>query len=69
MSSEEIYGPEKRVDIENVLPWRYEENTGSLHSHDAHGGDFVTVNERQDLRIALHQRHISLIALAGAIVR
>jgi len=31
--------------------------------------DFVTVREDQDLRRGLHQRHIGLIAIAGAIVR
>jgi len=31
-------------------------------------GDFVTRNEEQDLVRGLHQRHISLIAIAGAIV-
>ena len=31
-------------------------------------GDFVTVNEQQDLSRGLHQRHVSLIAIAGAIV-
>lgn len=30
-------------------------------------GDFVTDHEDQDLKRGLHQRHISLIALAGAI--
>jgi len=33
-----------------------------------HEADFVTYNEQQDLRRGLHQRHISLIAIAGAIV-
>lgn len=37
-------------------------------SAGAHDGDFVTRNEEEDLRRGLHQRHISLIALAGAIV-
>lgn len=36
---------------------------------DDHDGDFVTVEEEHDLTRGLHQRHISLIALAGAIVR
>lgn len=31
-------------------------------------GDFVTVNEQQDLSRGLEQRHVSLIAIAGAIV-
>lgn len=30
--------------------------------------DFVTANESQDLKRGLSQRHISLIAIAGAIV-
>ena len=30
--------------------------------------DFVTVTEDRDLRRGLHQRHLSLIAIAGAIV-
>lgn len=34
-----------------------------------HEADFVTYNEQQDLKRGLHQRHISLIAIAGAIVR
>lgn len=32
-----------------------------------HEGDFVTRNEDEDLHRGLHQRHISLIAIAGAI--
>lgn len=36
---------------------------------DDHHGDFLTDNEQQNLARGLHQRHISLIALAGAIVR
>ena len=31
--------------------------------------DFVTVTEDRDLKRGLHQRHVSLIAIAGAIVR
>jgi amino acid permease len=31
--------------------------------------DFVTATEDRDLRRGLHQRHVSLIAIAGAIVR
>ena len=34
---------------------------------DDHDADFVTQNENRDLRRGLHQRHISLIAIAGAI--
>jgi amino acid transporter len=35
---------------------------------EAHEGDFLTTNEQRDLTRGLEQRHISLIALAGAIV-
>lgn len=35
---------------------------------DDHQGDFVTLYEERDLSRGLHQRHVSLIALAGAIV-
>lgn len=31
-------------------------------------GDFVTQTEERDLARGLHQRHVSLIAIAGAIV-
>jgi amino acid permease len=72
MLSEENDGTDKRVDVEIARPWLDEETTRSFHSHDGHDdheGDFVTVNEKRDLQTGLHQRHISLIALAGAIVR
>jgi amino acid transporter len=36
--------------------------------YDLDESDFVTVREDQDLRRGLHQRHIGLIAIAGAIV-
>ena len=36
-------------------------------ARDDHEGDFVTQNEDRDLSRGLHQRHISLIAIAGAI--
>lgn len=36
-------------------------------SRDDHHGDFLTDSERQNLQRGLHQRHVSLIALAGAI--
>jgi hypothetical protein len=41
---------------------------GNARDQDGHEGDFVTPNEQKDLRRGLHQRHIGLIALAGAIV-
>ena len=39
------------------------------NSHKIDDGDFVTANETRDLKRGLSQRHISLIAIAGAIVR
>jgi amino acid permease len=36
-------------------------------SYGGHEGDFVTENEDRDLSRGLHQRHVSLIAIAGAI--
>lgn len=38
------------------------------NSHRIDNADFVTENETQDLKRGLSQRHISLIAIAGAIV-
>ena len=38
------------------------------NSHRIDNADFVTSNETQDLKRGLSQRHISLIAIAGAIV-
>lgn len=45
----------------------YGTTVAASSSAAAHDGDFVTRNEEEDLRRGLHQRHISLIALAGAI--
>ena len=36
-------------------------------NYGGHDGDFVTVNEYRDLERGLEQRHVSLIAIAGAI--
>lgn len=58
---------DKRLDIEVAPDLLNEQDAGALHND--HGGDFVTLNEQRDLVRGLHQRHISLIALAGAIVR
>lgn len=44
-------------------------NAAEASSSGVGEGDFVTRNEEQDLVRGLHQRHISLIAIAGAIVR
>jgi hypothetical protein len=59
--------PDKRTGETSVLssPEPFIENAGE---EDDHEGDFVTANERKDLARGLHQRHIGLIALAGAIV-
>jgi len=43
-------------------------NTGEASGSRIEEGDFVTSNEQRDLVRGLHQRHISLIAIAGAIV-
>lgn len=40
---------------------------GPSTSSNDHEGDFVTENEDRDLSRGLHQRHVSLIAIAGAI--
>lgn len=59
------YDKNTNVDIEpstDVLP---PSNSSIVHAEE---GDFVTVNEQQDLSRGLHQRHVSLIAIAGAIV-
>jgi amino acid permease len=59
--------PDKRAEQTSVLssPEPLIENA---REEDDHEGDFVTANERRDLARGLHQRHIGLIALAGAIV-
>jgi len=59
--------PDKRTEQTSVLssPEPLIENA---REEDDHEGDFVTANERKDLARGLHQRHIGLIALAGAIV-
>jgi amino acid permease len=62
--------PDKRAEQTSVLssdssPEPLIENAREEHDHE---GDFVTANERKDLARGLHQRHIGLIALAGAIV-
>lgn len=57
----------KRTDIEANSPSAHSESR--LTSHWNEEADFVTLNEQRDLARGLHQRHISLIALAGAIVR
>ncbi|KAH8819343.1 amino acid permease-like protein [Xylogone sp. PMI_703] len=57
---------DKRLDVEVApSPAGGERDANALH--DDHEGDFVTENEQRDLARGLHQRHISLIALAGAI--
>lgn len=43
--------------------------TNTNNSYRVEDSDFVTRNEERDLSRGLHQRHISLIAIAGAIVR
>lgn len=45
------------------------ENQPSSSVNPAENGNFVTNIEERDLSRGLHQRHVSLIAIAGAIVR
>jgi amino acid transporter len=56
--------PDKSISV-LASPDPFIENT---LNDDGHEGDFVTPNEQKDLRRGLYQRHIGLIALAGAIV-
>ena len=42
-------------------------NGSPTHDRDDLDGDLVTRNEDRDLSRGLHQRHIGLIAIAGAI--
>lgn len=55
--------PGKRVDVEVTTP----SFASPTLVRDDHEGDFVTQNEDRDLSRGLHQRHVSLIAIAGAI--
>ncbi|KAL9624053.1 MAG: hypothetical protein Q9160_001806 [Pyrenula sp. 1 TL-2023] len=55
----------KRTDIEASSPSAHSES--GLVSQGNEETDFVTLKEQRDLVRGLHQRHISLIALAGAI--
>ncbi|OMP83881.1 Dicarboxylic amino acid permease [Diplodia seriata] len=43
------------------------DNNSHSPARDDHHGDFLTSDEQQHLQRGLHQRHVSLIALAGAI--
>ena len=54
------------VDVDASLEAQRESEASSSRIHE---NDFVTQNEERDLSRGLHQRHISLIAIAGAIVR
>lgn len=55
-----------RNDEESLTQPRSGGNTSQKFIEEA---DFVTRTEERDLSRGLHQRHISLIAIAGAIVR
>lgn len=50
-------------------PAEINENAPSSSGIAAEEGNFVTHIEERDLSRGLHQRHVSLIAIAGAIVR
>lgn len=54
------------ADLEAPSPEPLAQDVGPLQ--ESHEGDFLTTNEQRDLTRGLEQRHISLIALAGAIV-
>lgn len=48
-------------------PALYKDQTYTLDGPPALGGDVVTAHEQRDLKRGLAQRHVSMIALAGAI--
>lgn len=52
------------VDVEQPV----EDNIEGPSNNHIVEGDLVTRDEERDLARGLHQRHISLIAIAGAIV-
>ncbi|RFU31753.1 hypothetical protein B7463_g4587, partial [Scytalidium lignicola] len=58
---------DKRLDIEVAPSLEDGVHQDANAPHDDHEADFVTENEQRDFVRGLHQRHISLIALAGAI--
>ncbi|KIV99212.1 uncharacterized protein PV09_09076 [Verruconis gallopava] len=57
----------RRQDIQAAVGNDESEPLLGSEGHYDHQGDFVTEDERQHLARGLHQRHIGLIALAGAI--
>lgn len=61
--SESIADDGKQHAVVDVAP----ESIAGPSRANVSDGDFVTENENRDLDRGLHQRHISLIALAGAI--
>lgn len=59
----------KDIGVNVVLSNDSREHNGRyVHGGSVEEGDFVTRAEERDLARGLHQRHISLIAIAGAIV-
>lgn len=62
----------KDIGVNVVSSNEYHDNENDREQHTRNNfieeGDFVTRAEEQDLSRGLHQRHISLIAIAGAIV-
>ena len=60
--SDEAENTGKYADVEVAV-----RHAGESSTRNDHEGDFVTRNEDRDLSRGLHQRHISLIAIAGAI--
>lgn len=58
----------KDIGVDVVPSNNDEEYEQLLSSSRIEDGDFVTRTEERDLSRGLHQRHVSLIAIAGTIV-
>lgn len=58
----------KGIGVNVVSSNDYREYDQHAHNGFIEEGDFVTRAEEHDLSRGLHQRHIGLIAIAGAIV-
>jgi yeast amino acid transporter len=67
MTTSAVSDPDKRgIDVHGGVQEHYRHH-GIASSSAVEEGDFLTVNEQQDLSRGLKQRHIGLIAIAGAI--
>ena len=68
MNSSTLSDPDKRgVDVHGASTGVFGHHVTGRSGGPIEEGDFVTVNEQQDLARGLKQRHVSLIAIAGAI--